>query len=86
MGRTLLESLALFFAPFAVFALYLALQLRYPLAIEHWSRSRVAALSLMGLGAVLAGLLLLDALAPRGLGRYVPAHLENGVLVPGKFE
>jgi hypothetical protein len=86
MGRTLLESLALFFAPFALFALYLVVRLRYPLAVEHWSKSRVATLTLVGLAAVLAGFVLLQVTAPRGQGRYVPAHVENGVLVPGKIE
>jgi len=86
MGRTLLESLALFFAPFALFALYLLARLRYPLAIEHWSKSRVATLTLVGLAAVLAGFVLLELTAPRGRGAYVPAHMENGVLVPGKIE
>ncbi len=86
MGRTLLESLGLFFAPFAVFALFLGLQARYPLAIEHWSKSRVATLSLIGLGAVLLGLVVLQLTAPRGEGAYVPAHMENGRLVPGKIE
>jgi hypothetical protein len=28
----------------------------------------------------------LNALAPRGHGRYIPAHIENGVIVPGRFE
>ena len=84
--RTLFESLLLFFAPFAVFALYLAVRLRYPLALEHWSKSRVATLTLIGLAAVIAGLVTLEAFAPRGQGRYIPAHLENGVLVPAKIE
>jgi hypothetical protein len=86
MGRTLLESLALFFAPFAVFAFYLAVQLRYPLALEHWTRSRVATLTLIGLATVLAGFVVLTLTAPRGRGVYVPAHTENGVLVPGRIE
>jgi len=38
-----------------------------------------------GLAAVL-GLVFLDAFAPRGQGVYVPAHEENGVLVPGRIE
>ncbi len=84
--RTLFESLLLFFAPFAVFALYLAVRLRYPLALEHWSKSRVATLTLIGLAAVIAGLVGLAAFAPRGQGRYIPAHMENGALVPGKIE
>ena len=24
--------------------------------------------------------------APRGQGTYVPAHVENGVLIPGRFQ
>jgi len=35
---------------------------------------------------VLAGFVLLELTAPRGRGAYIPAHMENGVLVPGKIE
>ena len=86
MGRAALETLALFLAPFALFAIYLALRLRYPLAVEHWTKSRVSLLTLLGFAAALAGLILLELLAPRAQGRYVPAHYENGVIVPGHFE
>jgi hypothetical protein len=34
----------------------------------------------------LLGLAAINALAPRGRGVYVPARVENGVLVPGRFE
>ena len=85
MGRAALETIGLFLAPFALFALYLALRLRYPLAVEHWTRGRLSLLTLIGLAAALIGLVLLEFLAPRGHGTYVPAHIENGVLVPGKF-
>jgi Na+/H+-dicarboxylate symporter len=84
--RPLVESLGLFLLPFAVFALYLGLRLRYPLAVEHWTRGRLSWLALAGLGAAALGLLALNAFAPRGHGLYVPAHLENGVIVPGRFE
>ncbi len=86
MGRTLLEPLALFVSPFAAYAVYLALRARYPLEIEHWTRGRVSILTLLGLAAAVLGLVALDVLAPRGQGRYVPAHEENGVLVPGRIE
>ena len=86
MGRAALETLALFLTPFALFAIYLALRLRFPLAMEHWTRGRVSLLTLLGLAAALTGLLLLEALAPRGHGLYVPAHIENGVLVPGRVQ
>jgi hypothetical protein len=86
MQRALFETIALFIAPFVLFAIYLALRLRYPLAIEHWTRGRVSLLTLAGLVAAALGLLLADSFAPRAQGRYVPAHLENGSLIQGHFE
>jgi len=86
MGRALAESFSFFLAPFALFAVYLVLRLRYPLALEHWTRGRVAMLTLAGLAAALAGMILLAAFAPRGQGRYIPAHVEDGRLVPGHIE
>ena len=86
MGRTILEPLALFLSPFAAYAVYLILLARYPLEIEHWTSGRVSILTLLGLAAAVLGLVSLDVFAPRGHGRYVPAHEENGVLVPGRIE
>jgi hypothetical protein len=86
MGRAVLEPLALFLSPFAVYALYLALRARYPLEVEHWTRGRVSLMTLIGLAAAVLGLIALNAFAPRGRGVYIPAHIENGVLVPGRFQ
>jgi len=86
MWRAVIESLSLFFAPFVLFAVYLLLRLHYPLAIEHWTRSRVATLILAGLAAALIGMIVLIVAAPRSQGVYVRAHVENGVLVPGHFQ
>jgi len=86
MWRAVVESLALFLAPFLIFAVYLVLRARYPLAVEHWTRGRVATLVLIGLAAALIGMIVLVSIAPRGHGVYVPAHVENGVLVPGHIE
>jgi Family of unknown function (DUF6111) len=86
MGRNILESLALFLSPFAVYGLYLLLRARYPLEVEHWTRGRVSVMTLIGLAAAVLGLIAVNAFAPRGRGVYVPAHVENGVLVPGRFE
>jgi Family of unknown function (DUF6111) len=86
MGRTLLEPLALFLSPFAMYALYLMLRARYPLEVEHWTRGRVSLMTLIGLAAAVLGLVVVNALAPRGRGVYIPAHVQNGVLVPGRFE
>ena len=86
MGRALIEPLALFLSPFAAYAVYLILRARYPLAIEHWTSVRVSILTLVGLAAAVLGLITLNLFAPRGHGTYVPAHQENGVLVPGRIE
>jgi hypothetical protein len=86
MARAIFETVGLFLLPFAAFALYLVLRARYPLEVEHWTRGRLSWLALAGLAAAAAGLIALNAFAPRGHGRYVPAHLENGVIVPGRFE
>ena len=43
-------------------------------------------LTLLGLAAAVLGLVAVNVFAPRGHGVYVPAHVENGVLVPGRFE
>jgi hypothetical protein len=86
MGRTVLEPLTLFLSPFAVYALYLTLRARYPLEVEHWTRGRVSVMTLIGLGAAVLGLVAINAFAPRGRGAYIPAHVENGVLVPGRIE
>ena len=86
MWRAAVESLGLFLLPFVLFAVYLVLRARYPLALEHWTRGRVATLIIAGLAAALVGLIALTLTAPRSQGVYVPAHVENGALVPGHFE
>lgn len=86
MSRVALETLALFLTPFALFGLYLVLRLQFPLTLEPWTRARVSWLTLIGLAAALGGLIVLEVVAPRGYGVYVPAHVVNGVLVPGQFQ
>jgi hypothetical protein len=86
MARAVFETFGLFLAPFAAFAIYLALRAKFPLAVEHWTRGRLSWLALAGLAAAAIGLVALTAFAPRGHGRYIPARLENGVIVPGRYE
>ena len=86
MTREVFEPLALFLSPFLVYVIYLVLRARYPLEVEHWTGIRVSILTLVGLGVAILSLILTDAFAPRGHGLYVPAHEENGVLIPGHIE
>ena len=86
MVRALFETFGLFLLPFALFAVYLVLRAKFPLAVEHWTRGRVSLLTLAGLAAAVLGLVFLAITAPRGHGVYVPAHVENGVLIQGHFE
>ena len=86
MERAAFETIALILAPFALFAIYLVLRLRYPGDLEHWTRGRVSWLTFAGLVLALVGLIGLEVFAPRGQGKYVPAHIENGVLVEGHFQ
>ena len=86
MSRALLEPLALFLSPFAIYAIYLALRARWPLEVEHWTGVRIPILTVIGVAAAVVGLVAVNLFAPRGHGVYVPAHQENGVLIPGRFE
>jgi Family of unknown function (DUF6111) len=86
MTREVLEPLALFLIPFAAYAVYLVIRARYPLEVEHWTGLRVSILTLIGLAIAVLGLVVVNLTAPRGHGVYVPAHEENGVLVPGRIE
>jgi hypothetical protein len=86
MIRAILEPLGLFLIPVAAFAIYLLVRLRYPLAIEHWTRGRVSTMTLIGLVIAVVGLFVFGLSAPRGHGAYVPAHVENGQLVPGRIQ
>lgn len=86
MWRAVLEPLAFFLTPFLAYGVFLGLRRRYPLAVDHWSRGVFSTLSLIGLVIAAAGMLLLGLLAERHTGAYVPAHIENGKLVPGRMQ
>lgn len=85
MTRAVFEVAAFFVAPFLAYVLYLIARRRNPLSVEHWSHGGLAALTLAGLAAAVAGALLLGVTAERHSGTYVPAHVENGRVVPGQW-
>jgi len=85
MWRAILETILFFSAPFVLYAVFHLLQMRWPFVTEFWHRGVISTLTIVGLLAPIAGMLL-TALGPRHQGSYIPAHVENGRLVPGRFE
>ncbi|WP_163094538.1 DUF6111 family protein, partial [Acinetobacter baumannii] len=65
--------------------LYLLLVGRNPLHRTHWD-AQIFRLVMAGLGIVIASLVLSGLLGERHGEGYVPAHMENGRLVPGRFQ
>jgi hypothetical protein len=86
MLRVILEPALLFLSPFAAYMAYLYLRNRYPFAVDHWTRSLVSSLALAGLALAVAGVFLLGFFSERHKGAYIPAHIENGQLIPGRSE
>jgi hypothetical protein len=85
MWRAILEPLLLFSIPFALYALFHLLQRRWPFVAESWSRGVVSTLTIAGLAIAVIGMVILG-LTGLHQGAYVPAHIENGRLAPGRFE
>jgi hypothetical protein len=84
MVRPLFTEIALFVAPFAVYALYLWITRTGVLALSSWGTRVVASLTIVALMLMIASFLLLAQFsgAPPG-STYVPARVEGGRLVPG---
>ena len=86
MIRQLLTGLALFAAPFAVYALFLWATRPRPASGSGWSPVAVRWLTIAALVLVIAGF---AVWAERGGAppdaTYVPAHMDNGRFVPGTF-
>lgn len=85
MTRALLVQALFFFLPFLVFFAYLIVRQRNPLAFENWEKS-IPPLAIAGLVCVVAALLYTGIFAPRATGVYVPPQVEDGRLLPGRFE
>lgn len=86
MGRAILEPLAFFLAPFLFYALMLVARQRYPFVRAHWPRHHVSMLAIVGMAAAVASIFIVGGLSERHHGAYVPAHIENGKLVPGRLD
>ena len=84
MIRPVLTEVGIFLIPFAVYALFLIATRSGVLAQSSWPVHLVAKLALGSLLLVVVSFLLLAHFsgAPPN-STYVPAHIENGRLVPG---
>jgi hypothetical protein len=85
MTRAIFGELLLFLLPFVVFALYLVVRRRNPLVIATWNE-KIGWLVLAGLGCTIAALLYTGLTAERQSGGFTPTHVENGHVVPGRFQ
>ena len=87
MIRPLLTELSLFLAPFVLYAVFLFATRAGVLEPEAWSWRVLAWLTIAALATVLISFLVIAHFsgAPPG-STYVPAHLEDGKLVPGRTE
>lgn len=83
--RLFLQEIGLFLIPSLCFMLFLLVTRRDPRHRVHWNGKAIA-LFTAGLLLAAASFLYEGLVAPRDTGAYVPAHTENGVLVPGHFK
>ncbi len=84
MIRPVFTEIALFLVPFVVYAIFLWATRAGVLDWSNWSLSRVAWLAIAALVLMIGSFVLLAHFggSPPG-STYVPAHVENGVFVPG---
>lgn len=85
MTRALIEAVGLFLTPFALYALWLVFRARHPAIAAQFCDGPLLNLCFAGLALVLAGFFALGWLSPRQ-GAYVPAHLDNGQIAPGRLQ
>ncbi len=84
MIRPVLTEIGIFLIPFGVYVLFLVATRSGLLVPASWPLPLVAKLTVAALVLVIASLVLLAKFSgapPRST--YVPAHVENGRLVPG---
>ncbi len=85
MWRAFLETALLFLTPFLAYVTFQVLQRRWPFVAELWHGRIVTWLTIAGLTLAIAGMVALSFFG-REQGGYIPAHIENGRLVPGEFK
>jgi hypothetical protein len=87
MIRPVLTEFALFLAPFAIYALYLWGTRANVIHPESWPLPTLAWLTAAALALMAGSFIVLAQWGGEPAGsHYVPAHIENGRLVPGTTE
>jgi quinol-cytochrome oxidoreductase complex cytochrome b subunit len=84
MIRPVFTEVALFITPFVLYGLFVWATREGVLDVSAWSLPRLMWLTICALVLVIVSFLMLAQFggAPPG-STYVPAHMENGRLVPG---
>ena len=87
MIRPVLTEFALFLAPFVIYALYLWGTQANVIHPESWPLPTLAWLTIAALLLMAGSFIVLAQWGGDPAGsKYVPAHIENGKLVPGTTE
>ncbi|MEN3931086.1 DUF6111 family protein [Microvirga sp. W0021] len=84
MTRIVFGQLIFFLLPFVGYACYLFARKRNPAKWDSWS-AHIPKLAIAGLVCVIIAFLVTGITAPRETRVWVPAHMENGQLVPGHY-
>jgi hypothetical protein len=87
MARFLAFDAIFFLLPFAAYALWLVATRGSLSNIADWQARTIAALALGGAVLLIGAIVVFTHFtgAPPS-GKYVPAHIEDGIIVPGHFE
>ncbi len=87
MVRTGFTELLLFLAPFAIYAAFLFATRAGVLDPKSWPMRHVMGLAIVALLLVIGSFVYLAHFSGAPVGTtYVPAHMENGRLVPGAYK
>ena len=85
MIRALPRLLAFFLVPFLLYLIWLLVRGENPAVADRWARAAGPLIG-AGLACVIVGLVLTGLTAPRSTGGYLPAHVEDGRIVPGRMK
>jgi hypothetical protein len=85
MTRPPVTLFALFVLPFVAYAAYVWVRRRHPFVRGHWRLRTLMSLAIGGLLLMLGNLIYLAQFSGAAPGAaHVPAHVEDGRVVPGR--